>query len=38
MLDETSTIEATTEMRDLARIVKRALMMIIKYLELRYKV
>jgi hypothetical protein len=38
MLDETSTIEATTEMRDLARVLKAAFLMIVRYLERRYKV
>jgi hypothetical protein len=28
---------ASTEMRDFARVLRRALLMIVKYLELRYR-
>ncbi len=38
MIDEPVILETSTEMRDFARILKRALIMIVRYLELRYKV
>lgn len=38
MIDEQSTIEVNTEMRDLARVIKAAFLMIVRYLEKRYKV
>jgi hypothetical protein len=31
-------METSTEMRDLARVLKAALIMIVRYLERRYKV
>lgn len=38
-LDTSPTIDpATTEMRDFARVLKAALIMIVRYLERRYKV
>ena len=38
-LDTSPTIEtSTTEMRDFARVLKAALIMIVRYLERRYKV
>ena len=38
-LDTSPTIEAaTSEMRDFARVLKAALIMIVRYLERRYKV
>lgn len=37
MLDRNATIE-TTEMRDFARVLKAALLMIVRYLETRYRV
>jgi hypothetical protein len=36
MLDEHATIATSTEMRDLAKVVKRALLLIVRYLEARY--
>ncbi len=36
MLEERET--ATTEMRDFARVLKASLLMIVRYLERRYKV
>jgi hypothetical protein len=39
MIDEERIIETTsTEMRDLARVIKAAFLMIVRYLERRYKV
>jgi hypothetical protein len=37
-LDNHATMETSTEMRDLARVLKAALIMIVRYLERRYKV
>lgn len=37
-LDKYATIETSTEMRDLARVLKAALIMIVRYLERRYQV
>jgi len=37
MIDERATIQ-TSEMHDLARVLKAALLMIVRYLEKRYKV
>lgn len=36
-IDKNGTLEATTEMRDFARVLRRALLMIVKYLEVRYR-
>lgn len=36
-VDNNGTLEATTEMRDFARVLRRALLMIVKYLEARYR-
>lgn len=39
VLDTPPTIEAaTSEMRDLARVLKAAFLMVVRYLERRYKV
>jgi len=38
VLDNNATLETSTEMRDLARVLKAALLMIVKYLERRYHV
>lgn len=35
-LDNNVTLEASTEMRDFARVLKAALLMIVRYLEKRY--
>jgi hypothetical protein len=37
-LDDRATLATSTEMRDLARVVKAAFLMIIRYLEKRYGV
>jgi hypothetical protein len=37
-IDKGATLEASTEMRDLARVLKAALVMIVRYLERRYGV
>lgn len=37
-MDSHATIEPSTEMRDLARVLKAALLMIVRYLEKRYHV
>lgn len=37
-LDNNVTLEQSTEMRDFARVLKAALVMIIRYLERRYQV
>jgi hypothetical protein len=36
-LDNNAIIESSTEMRDFARVLRRALLMIVKYLETRYR-
>lgn len=36
VIDERARIEQSTEMRDLARVLKAALLMIVRYLEKRY--
>lgn len=37
-LDNNATLEQTSEMRDFARVLKAALLMIVRYLENRYRV
>ncbi len=37
-LDKNDTLEQTSEMRDFARVLKAALIMIVRYLERRYQV
>lgn len=37
-LDNNATLETGTEMRDLARVLKAAFLMIVRYLERRYGV
>jgi hypothetical protein len=37
-LDNNAIIESSTEMRDFARVLKAALIMIVRYLERRYQV
>lgn len=37
-LDNNAIIETSTEMRDFARVLKAALIMIVRYLERRYQV
>jgi hypothetical protein len=37
-LDTNGTLDATSEMRDFARVLKAALIMIVRYLERRYGV
>lgn len=37
-VDNRGTLEQSTEMRDFARVLKAALIMIIRYLENRYRV
>lgn len=37
-LDNNDTLEVSTEMRDLARVLKAAFLMIVRYLEKRYGV
>jgi len=37
-VDKYGTLEAATEMRDFARVLKAALLMIVRYLENRYRV
>jgi hypothetical protein len=40
LIDERVTLDArpqTEEMRDFARVLRRALLMIVKYLEIRYR-
>jgi len=37
-LDNNATVETSTEMRDLARVLKAAFLMIVRYLERRYGV
>lgn len=37
-LDNNDTLEASTEMRDFARVLKAAFLMIVRYLEKRYGV
>lgn len=37
-LDNNAIIESSTEMRDLARVLKAAMLMIVRYLERRYHV
>jgi hypothetical protein len=37
-LDDRATLATSTEMRDLARVLKAALIMIVRYLENRYRV
>jgi len=37
-IDDRVTIETSTEMRDFARVLKAALIMIVRYLERRYNV
>jgi hypothetical protein len=37
-LDDRATLATSTEMRDLARVLKRALLLIVRYLEMRYQI
>lgn len=37
-IDEHATIESNNEMRDFARVLKAAILMVVRYLERRYNV